>query len=694
MTLFCAVWGERPGKGLGLDLIMLGALAALLCSTPLHRAAAADAAPSAASPSSPAPETPDKPPSDTATPDKSAPDVGAQQTAPASAAAPSSEAASQDTAAARNPSAAPTPSAADESASPVSTSVVVNLIRLLVQEGVLTQSKADALIRQAKDEASTAAHAKEAAEEMQQKPQNAPAETKLDMPNGGLPATMDSPAPTPMPAAGEGEASAGGAAKPPSVRVQYVPEFIKKQIADQVKQQVVQQAKDENWAAPNALPEWTKRIKITGDFRVRYEWDLFDKRNDPNLTNFAAVNSSGPIDEIGVQSGSLFAPLLNTTQDRERMRIRARLGLTADVTEDFIFGLRLATGNTTNPVSTNQTLGTTLANDNIVLDRAYLQYSPWPWLMVEAGRFEDPWFHTDLVWDSDLNFDGIAVKYNPHPKSQVSPFLTAGVFPIENTPFNFPDNSLGGVLDKQPSRDKWLYAAQAGLDWHPLPDYDLRAGVAYYYFSNIQGELSSPCGQPLSASIPCNTDNSRPGFMQQGNTVFDIRSLQITDPSKQAFQFVGLASAFKELNGTLEFDYSKYDPIHIVLDGDFVTNLAFNKSAIAAKIPPNNLNADNNFAGGNNGYQAGITVGHPKIVERGDWNVSAFYKYLESDAVVDAFTDSDFHLGGTNAKGYIFGGSYGVAHNVDLTAHWYSASEISGPPYTVDVIFLDLNGRF
>ena len=76
------------------------------------------------------------------------------------------------------------------------------------------------------------------------------------------------------------------------------------------------------------------------------------------------------------------------------------------------------------------------------------------------------------------------------------------------------------------------------------------------------------------------------------------------------------------------------------------------------------------------------------------WNVSAFYKYLESDAVVDAFTDSDFHLGGTNAKGYIFGGSYGVAHNVDLTAHWLSASEVSGPPYTVDVILLDLNGRF
>src|SRR4051812_9191274 len=43
------------------------------------------------------------------------------------------------------------------SASPQSTSVVINLIRLLVQEGVLTQDKANLLIRQAEDEAASAA---------------------------------------------------------------------------------------------------------------------------------------------------------------------------------------------------------------------------------------------------------------------------------------------------------------------------------------------------------------------------------------------------------------------------------------------------------------------------------------------------------------------------------------------------------
>ena len=89
-----------------------------------------------------------------------------------------------------------------------------------------------------------------------------------------------------------------------------------------------------------------------------------------------------------------------------------------------------------------------------------------------------------------------------------------------------------------------------------------------------------------------------------------------------------------------------------------------------------------------------MTVGYPQINDRWEWNLSAAYKYIESDAVLDAFTDSDFHLGGTNAKGYILGGNLGVAHNIWLTGRWLSASEISGPPYTVNVVQVDLNARF
>jgi hypothetical protein len=82
------------------------------------------------------------------------------------------------------------------------------------------------------------------------------------------------------------------------------------------------------------------------------------------------------------------------------------------------------------------------------------------------------------------------------------------------------------------------------------------------------------------------------------------------------------------------------------------------------------------------------------VVERWDWNLFVAYKYLESDSVLDALTDPNFHLGGTNAKGFILGGDLGLARNLYLAARWFSATQVSGVPYSNDVLQVDLNARF
>jgi hypothetical protein len=94
------------------------------------------------------------------------------------------------------------------------------------------------------------------------------------------------------------------------------------------------------------------------------------------------------------------------------------------------------------------------------------------------------------------------------------------------------------------------------------------------------------------------------------------------------------------------------------------------------------------------GFQVGVTVGHPIVQAFADWKAWLNYKYLESDAVIDSFTDSDFHLGGTNAKGWILGAEFGLTKNVWLTSRWLSANEISGPPFGIDVFQFDLNAKF
>jgi len=76
--------------------------------------------------------------------------------------------------------------------------------------------------------------------------------------------------------------------------------------------------------------------------------------------------------------------------------------------------------------------------------------------------------------------------------------------------------------------------------------------------------------------------------------------------------------------------------------------------------------------------------------------------------VLDSFTDSDFHAGGTDAEGWLLGGYYGLSSNLWLRVRWLSADEIDGAPagfvqdgepvtfepLAIDVLQVDLNAKF
>jgi Putative porin len=178
-----------------------------------------------------------------------------------------------------------------------------------------------------------------------------------------------------------------------------------------------------------------------------------------------------------------------------------------------------------------------------------------------------------------------------------------------------------------------------------------------------------------------------------------LRNIEFIPGQSAQFQYYGLASQFRPIVASGQFDLGTFHPAHIVLDGEFVWNSAFNRDAIAA-IAVNNFGSDSigtvtgPFAGGSMGWLARLTVGDREIKHFGDWNVHAGYKYLESDATIDAFVDSDFGLGGTNLKGYFLGGNVGLSDNVWASLRWMSANNIGGVPYAVDVLQVDLNAKF
>ena len=557
---------------------------------------------------------------------------------------------------------------------PPSSNATVNLINLLVKQGTLSEEQAAALIKQADDEAYVARQA-----------------------------TRD--ATTKAEGAEKAAATAADAVSPPGTkRVTYVPEIVKKQLRDEIRAEVMAKAEKENWASPGKYPEWAQRIRFYGDIRARYEGDHFPAGNGP-LENFNAINTGNPfLEDNNNAINQYFPPTYNTTQDRNRFRFRARLGADVDLFEGFTAGLRIATGDSSSPVSTNQTFGGNggdFSKYSLWLDRAFIKYQPVQDFVGSVGRFDNPfWSPTDLVWYKELGFDGFAVQAKHEVLEGFTPFFVGGAFPIFNTDLNAGLNTatLSGPI-KLPSRDKWLFGAQTGFGARFDPETNLTLAVAYYDFADVRGRLSSSC-LVATASDVCDTDLLRPLFAQKGNTYMRLRDIPtVTTPvTTLNYQFYGLASDFRPVVASAQLDFAQFNPVHIILDGEYVWNTAFNRAAVASV-------AINNFAGtpdgrlglyngGNQGWLARLTVGDKEVKHLWDWNAHVGYKYLESDATVDAFVDSDFGLGGTNLKGYFVGGNVGLGENVWASVRWMSANNIAGLPYAVDIVQLDLNARF
>ncbi|HEX7853761.1 MAG TPA: putative porin [Sphingobium sp.] len=498
----------------------------------------------------------------------------------------------------------------------------------------------------------------------------------------------------------------GGVAADGTQTIPYVPQVVRDQIKQELRTELGSQAQAEGWAKPGEVPEWTKRITVSGDIRARMDAMLFDRNNYTDFVNWGAINEGGGADINPGSPGFVNLPYLNTRQNRTAMRLRARLGVAARIDDRVTAELRIATGNDRSPVSTNQTLGQVgeFGKYQLWLDRAAIHLTPVKGVGVELGRFANPFWSSTLMFDEDLNFDGISASAKLKLNDTFGVFGTAGFFPMFNTSLNFGSRDVPGGFS---SRDRYLTAGQFGVDIRPTARLRTRFAGGYFRFEHVQGELSAPCA--FNQDV-CDTDAMRPMFQQFGNTHMALRN-NIPNPAvpeslSPDVQYFGLASKFELLSLRGEVDYGLTDRLSLRLEGDYLRNLGFNRGQVAAL-------AQNNFApivggvggqydGGNTGWQARLSVGHlgrglpqgDQTINKGDWNAFAGYRRLESDAMLDAFADSDFGLGGTNMKGWFAGGSYGIAHNTAFGLRWLSANEIAGPPLSVDHLMVDLTTRF
>src|SRR3546814_18599788 len=90
---------------------------------------------------------------------------------------------------------------------------------------------------------------------------------------------------------------------------------------------------------------------------MRGEARMYDKNNGDIFTNYGAINHGDPQNINDVTPGWIAPPFINTLQDRQRFRLRARLGVKAQIDDWISADIRLATRPYNSPVPTNQTPG-------------------------------------------------------------------------------------------------------------------------------------------------------------------------------------------------------------------------------------------------------------------------------------------------------------------------------------------------
>jgi len=81
-----------------------------------------------------------------------------------------------------------------------------------------------------------------------------------------------------------------------------------------------------------------------------------------------------------------------------------------------------------------------------------------------------------------------------------------------------------------------------------------------------------------------------------------------------------LTSDFRLVNVTDNLDLDIWFPIHVILAAGYVTNLGSDKDDVVRRTENPNVKTEPD------GYHIGLTVGYPKPLAFGDWNVFIFYK--------------------------------------------------------------------
>lgn len=352
--------------------------------------------------------------------------------------------------------------------------------------------------------------------------------------------------------------------------------------------------------------DWASKIKGRGDFRFRNE-NIWTER----------VVSGNTVDAA----------------DRERMRIRARLGFDFKATDNVTGTLLFATG-ADDPRSSNQTLGGTGTRKTIGLDMAFVDWKFMQGGDLLLGKMPNPIFRPgqSLFYDGDFNPEGGALKFE------------RGMFFGTAYGWWFTEG-YNADPDNDANHDSRIIGLQAGMKF-PLLGGETVLAANYY-----------ECGLCQDNS-PLYANNSN------GNTTYRVG----TNPTNLLLYGYDIAELSAQMGTT-------------------VANLPLTFWANYSQNLADDVEFDTAYAVGAMLGKAG----NPKT-----WEAGLFYQSLDKDALFAQWIDSDFGDGRTDSDGWVLKAGYAPVRNFTINGTYFmnTLNKDVGDQLDYDRLQLDLNYKF
>ncbi len=320
------------------------------------------------------------------------------------------------------------------------------------------------------------------------------------------------------------------------------------------------------------------------------------------------------------QSDLTDIPAVTGEHSRDRHRARVRLGVYSWINEELSAGVQIATaGSGLETTSRNETLDDQFLADPVYFNEYFIDYHPAVLngdvniLLGKRAVANTLIVQNDLVWDSDLTFEGATVQYGKDASGKEKDGLSAvvGYYML---------NELKSVTTLE--QDAYLFAGQLAYKGE-VSDLNYQLGAGYYNYVN-----------------------------------FDVANIVTT--YSPAYSYIG-----KDFN-IVEFFGSFGGQITETLPWQISGQYAFNTAKHADLVNIDDAKRDS--------YLAEIKIGDAKQV--GQWSLYGDYVRIEKDALT-VLTDSDRNMGAaTDLKGFKIGGVYHLVQNMTLGVNYFNFKTI------------------